>query len=71
MKIIGRIILEEQEGGYCAPAMRIEPPVGTYLEPRYLHEVFESMSGKKLNEVNDFEPELDCGLYEITIKRRK
>jgi hypothetical protein len=72
MKIKGRIVLHSQEGGYVSPAITIEPPlVGEYLEPRYFDGIFEKLCGKELRDVPGYDPKLDCGEYEITIKKVK
>ena len=64
--ILGEVILEEQEGGYLRPSIEIRQKTAIL----YLDEVFEQISGKRLNEVPGYEPKLNCGKFKITIERK-
>ena len=69
IRIISRVILIEQEGGYAGPQIQLQPECGEYVEPKYLDYYFEELCGKELRDVEGYEPKLDCGIYDITIKK--
>jgi len=69
-KHTGRVVLIEQEGGYAAPIIKLVPNIGNYIQPQDMDEVFENLCGKKLEDLHwKHHGVLDCGLFEITIKR--